>query len=156
MTRCRDAEGHGCQDARVPTRELSSAGERERQMWGCLCLASSAAALSLALLPEARGAVVEACAALPTLLRIGLVLLGPCAGAALLIPALMLADRLPALACGAFSAAGATLALAVGCWFAPSEGLVEGAVRLMGAFFTIRLVVEVGGELLELAGPAER
>lgn len=156
MTRCRGAAGHGCQDARMPPCELSSARERERQMWGCLRLATSAAALSLALLPGARGAVVEAAGALPTLLRLGLTLIGPCAAAALLIPAFMLAGRLPSLACGMFSAAGTVLALAVGCWFAPSEGLLEGAARWLGAFFTIGAVVEFGGELLELMSPAER
>lgn len=151
MARYRDAEGHMNQSAKMPTHELSSAEERERQMWGCLRLAFIAAALSLVLLPEARAAVVDVGAALPALLRLGLVLFGPCAAAALLIPALMLADRLPALACGAFSAAGAVLVLGVGCWLAPSEGFIENLVRWIGVFFTVRAVVEVGGDLLDHA-----
>lgn len=152
MTRCQDAKRCGCQDAGMPASELTSAGERERGTWACLRLAAIAAALSLVLLPEARGAVFDVVADLPTLLRLGLVLFGPWGAAALLVPALMLADRFPALACCVLSSAGVTLALCVGCWVVPCEGFLEMVAHLLGTFFTVRVVVELGGYLLELMG----
>lgn len=120
-------------------------------MLGCLRVAAVSSVLSLALLPEARESVVAAGAALPSEVRIVLVILGPLVSAWLLCPALAQAIERPILSMGCFSSAGAVLALAVGCWFVPADGYLEGIARWVGVYFTIVVVFNVGKAVINSA-----
>lgn len=142
-----------CQNAKMPASELTSAEERSRQARCCLCVAAPSAILSVVLLSEARAAVVAACALAGFWPRVGLVPLGPLAAVGALVPAATLMGRRPALGCGVFAVAAALLALAVGSWFAPSEGLLEDEARWLGAFFAICLLVGAGSALLDILEP---